>query len=74
MGSRYDRIPDGDHETEWVEFAEAAERAGVTEAVLAQALADGDLSYSTRLPGHEGVPMMRLVDVRGLIPTQPPNG
>jgi hypothetical protein len=27
MGSRYDRLPDGDHETEWVEFAEAAERA-----------------------------------------------
>lgn len=60
-----------DRQTEWIEFAEAAQRAGVTEAVVARALADGQLSYSTRLPGHEGVPMLRLADVCALAADPP---
>lgn len=59
-----------DRHTEWIEFADAAARAGVTEATVARALADGELSYSTRLPGHEGVPMLRLADVCAL--AEPP--
>jgi hypothetical protein len=39
---------------------------GVTRSAIAWAMAQGDVTYSTTLAGHEGTPMLRLDDVKWL--------
>jgi hypothetical protein len=51
---------------EWVDLRSAAAFTGVPHCDLAWALAEGVVAYSTTRPGHEGVPMVRLADVRQL--------
>lgn len=51
---------------EWVDLRSAVALTGVRRSDLAWALAQGDVEYSTSRPGHLGVPMLRLADVRAL--------
>ena len=58
--------PDAGDAAEWVDLRSAVALTGVRRPDLAWALAQGDVQYSTGRPGHVGVPMLRLADVRAL--------
>jgi hypothetical protein len=58
---------------QWVDLRSAVAMTGVTRSVIAWAMAQGDIRYSTKLPGHEHMPMLLLADVAWLA-TQPLSG
>jgi hypothetical protein len=68
-GRRPDRPGTGGPSPGWVDLRSATALTGISRVTLAWALADGDVRYTTTLPGHEGVPMLLLTDVRALAAT-----
>jgi hypothetical protein len=51
---------------QWVDLRSAVALTGVTRSAIAWAMAQGDVTYSTTLPGHGRTPMLLLADVEGL--------
>jgi hypothetical protein len=54
------------HNVRWVDVRTAHAMTGVPISCLAWAMADGEVRYTTGLPGHEHTPMVALEDVQGL--------
>jgi hypothetical protein len=53
-------------EEQWVDLRSAVAMTGATRSAIAWAMAQGDVRYSTTLPGHQQTPMLLLADVEWL--------
>jgi hypothetical protein len=51
---------------QWVDLRSAVAMTGATRSRIAWAMAQGDVKYSTKRPGHEHTPMVLLADVEWL--------
>src|SRR4051794_36772913 len=51
---------------QWVDLQAAVAMTGVPGSAIAWAMAEGEVRYSTREPGHEHTPLLLLADVEWL--------
>jgi hypothetical protein len=51
---------------QWVDLPSAVAMTGAPGSAIAWAMAQGDVTYSTTLPGHERIPMVLVDDVHWL--------
>jgi len=60
-------VDDHQDDGHWADWRSTCALTGIEPCDLAWAMARGQVDYSMARPGHEGVPMILVADVKGLL-------